>query len=96
MSNPNLYYDVIRRPVVTEKSSTLQSIRNQYTFRVAEGATKNEIRKAVETLFDVKVESVNVLNLPGKTKRVLGRPGRTSGWRKAIVKLAEGDHIDIA
>ncbi|MBK8976449.1 MAG: 50S ribosomal protein L23 [Planctomycetes bacterium] len=95
MANPNLYYDVIKRPLVTEKSTVLQDIRNQYTFEVADGATKNEIRKAVETLFDVAVEHVNVMNVPGKLKRILGRPGRTRQWRKAIVTLRQGDSIEI-
>lgn len=95
MANPNLYYDVVRRPHVTEKSTVLQDIRNQYTFEVASGATKNEIRKAVETLFDVKVEKVNVLNTPSKMRRMLGRPGRVPGWRKAVVTLRDGDSIDI-
>jgi large subunit ribosomal protein L23 len=95
MANPNLYYDVIGRPVVTEKSTVLQDIRNQYTFHVAQNATKNEIRKAVETLFEVKVEKVNVISMPGKFRRILGRQGRTKPWRKAIVTLREGDTIEI-
>lgn len=95
MSNPNLYYSVLKRPLVTEKSTVLTDIRNQYTFEIAANATKSEVRKAIETLFDVSVKSVNVMNVPGKLKRILGRPGRTSGWRKAIVTLAEGDSIDI-
>ena len=95
MANPNLYYDVIGKPLVTEKSTILQDIRNQYTFRVADRATKSEIKKAVETLFEVHVEAVNTINVPGKFRRILGRPGRTKGWRKAIVKLRDGDAIDI-
>jgi len=95
MANPNLYYDVIDKPLVTEKSTVLQDIRNQYTFRVAPNATKNEIKKAIETLFEVKVEKVNVINMAGKYRRILGRPGRTKDWRKAIVTLREGDAIEI-
>ncbi len=95
MANPNLYYDVIEKPLVTEKSTVLQDIRNQYSFRVRNGSSKNEIKKAVETLFGVKVLAVNVINMPGKFRRILGRPGRTKPWRKAIVTLREGDAIEI-
>lgn len=95
MANPNLYYGVIRKPHVTEKSTVLQTIRNQYTFRVASHANKNEIRKAVETLFEVKVEKVNVMNAPGKFRRTMGRVGMTAEWKKAVITLREGDHIDI-
>lgn len=95
MANPNLYYDVVRKPHVTEKSTVLQDIRNQYTFEVAPGANKSEIRKAVETLFGVTVEKVCVLNVPSKARRMLGRPGHVPSWRKAIVRLKAGDSIDI-
>lgn len=89
------FFSLVQRPLMTEKSTTLQGLRNQYTFQVAPHANKSEIKKAVEALFEVKVESVNVINVPGKIKRILGRPGRTSGWRKALVKLQEGDTIDV-
>ncbi len=95
MANPNLYYELIQKPLVTEKSTVLRDIRNQYTFKVLKDANKSEIRKAVETLFGVKVEKVNIINLPGKYRRVMGRPGKTAGWKKALVKLKEGDAIDI-
>lgn len=95
MANPNLYYDIIEKPLVTEKSTVLQDIRNQYTFRVSPSANKSEIKKAVETLFEVTVESVNVMNMPGKYRRILGRPGHTGAWKKAVVTLAEGDAIEI-
>mgnify|MGYP003573066944 CR=1 FL=1 len=95
MANPSLYYDVIGRPLVTEKSTVLQDIRNQYTFHVALKSSKSEIKKAVETLFGVHVEKVNAINVPGKFRRILGRPGQTKGWRKAIVRLRDGDSIDI-
>jgi large subunit ribosomal protein L23 len=95
MANPNLYYDILEKPLVTEKSTVLQGIRNQYTFRVAAGANKNEIRKAVETLFEVEVSGVNVINMPGKDRRILGRPGHTGPWKKAVVTLREGHSIDI-
>lgn len=95
MANPNLYYDLVRKPVITEKTTVLQDIRNQYAFEVRSGATKPEIKKAIETLFEVKVEKVNIMNLPGKYRRIMGRPGRTPDWRKALVKLRAGDSIDI-
>ena len=95
MANPNLYYDVIHKPLVTEKSTVLQAIRNQFTFRVAATANKSEIRKAVETLFDVHVEQVRTLCMPGKDRRVLGRPGHTGEWKKAVVTLRAGETIEF-
>lgn len=96
MANPSQYYDVIRRPLVTEKSSTLQGLRNQFRFEVAPSANKIEVRKAVETLFSVKVVKVNMLSVPSKARRMFGRPGATRPWKKAIVTLRKGDTIDIA
>ncbi len=95
MANPNLYYDLIQKPLVTEKSTILQDIRNQFTFRVLKSANKAEIKKAVETLFEVKVEQVRVMNMPGKLRRRMGRPGHTASYKKAIVTLREGDKIEI-
>jgi len=87
-------YDVIRSPVVTEKS-TLGSEHNQVTFRVAMDATKPEIKSAVETLFKVKVTGVNTLRQQGKVKRFRGVKGRRPDYKKAIVTLAEGENIDV-
>jgi len=95
MANPNLYYDLIEKPLVTEKSSFLQAVRNQYTFRVAARANKSEIKKAIETLFGVTVEHVSTMNVPGKFRRTMGRPGRTPEWKKAVVTLREGDTIEV-
>jgi large subunit ribosomal protein L23 len=95
MANPNQYYDVLVRPVVTEKSTVKQE-SGQYTFEVAASANKIEVRKAVETLFKVKVESVNMISLPGKIKRAFGRPGMTRPWKKAVITLRKGDTIEIA
>jgi large subunit ribosomal protein L23 len=95
MANPNLYYGLIRRPVVTEKSTVLQDIRNCYAFEVKPETNKSEIRKAVETLFEVRVEKVRVMTMPGKFRRRFGRPGRTPPWKKALVTLREGDRIEI-
>ena len=88
-------YDIIRSPVITEKS-TAGSEHNQVTFRVALGASKPEIKAAVETLFDVKVKAVNTLRQKGKVKRFRGRPGKRSDYKKAIVTLEEGQMIDVA
>lgn len=87
-------YDIIRRPVITEKS-TQGGMHNQVTFQVAPSATKPEIKKAVEELFKVKVTAVNTLNQQGKLKRFRGRMGRRNHVKKAIVTLAEGHSIDV-
>jgi len=94
MSNAQIY-TVLRAPRVSEKTARLQEI-NQYVFEVATTATKADIKSAIEALFDVKVEAVNVLNVKGKSKAFRFRTGRRSDWRKAYVRLAEGQTIDIA
>ena len=88
-------YSVIRAPRVSEKTVRAQQVSNQYTFEVATTATKADIKIAVEKLFDVKVESVNVLNVKGKHKAFRNRNGRRGDWRKAYVTLAEGQSIDV-
>ncbi len=90
------YYRIIERPLLTEKSTVLGDIRNQYFFKVDPRATKPEIKKAVEALFDVKVQKVNVIVMPGKLRRIQGRPGRTAPWKKAIVTLQKGQAIELA
>ncbi len=87
-------YDVIRGPVVTEKSTAL-SEKHQMVFRVALSATKPEIKAAIEGLFGVTVRGVNTLVTKGKTKRFRGRPGQRSDSKKAYVELAEGQTIDL-
>ncbi|WP_459696022.1 50S ribosomal protein L23 [Acidisoma sp. C75] len=87
-------YDVIRSPVITEKATVLTE-RSQVSFRVAIGATKPEIKTAVETLFGVKVLAVNTMVTKGKTKRFRGRPGQRADVKKAIVQLADGQSIDF-
>lgn len=87
-------YQVLRRPLITEKA-TLVGEYNQITFEVALDATKPEIKSAVEKLFKVKVTAVNTLRQNGKTKRFRGRPGKRNDFKKAIVRLAEGDSIDV-
>jgi large subunit ribosomal protein L23 len=91
---PRTHYDVILRPVITEKS-TAASEHNKVVFVVATDATKPQIRKAVESLFKVKVTAVNTLNRKGKTRRFRGIKGRTSDTKRAIVTLAEGQRIDV-
>ena len=86
--------DVLKKPVLTEKSLTLLD-ENKYTFDVDVNANKIEIRNAVEKMFNVKVESVNIMNVRPKTKRVGRYTGKTNRRRKAIVKLAEGHKIDL-
>lgn len=89
-------YDILRRPILTEKSSHQYAKLNQYVFEVSLDATKSLIKEAVETLFDVKVEKVNTMIMPAKrsrraqSRRVLVR---RSMYKKAIVTLAEGDSI---
>ena len=87
-------YDIIRHPVVTEKSTT-GSAHGQVTFQVDRRATKPEIRSAVEKLFNVEVISVNTLNYRGKKKRFRGRVGYRKSTKKAIVTLREGHVIDV-
>jgi large subunit ribosomal protein L23 len=88
-------YNIIRSPVITEKATAL-SEHGQIAFRVADDATKPEIKAAVEGLFGVKVMAVNTLVVKGKAKRFKGRPGRRSDVKKAYVKLAEGQTIDLS
>lgn len=96
MANPTQYYDIIRRPLVTEKSTGMQERCNQVCFEVAPTTNKIEIKKAVETLFEVKVKAVNIVLMPSKHRRMFGRPGTTRPWKKAIVTLRQGESIDIA
>ena len=88
------HYDVIVAPHITEKA-TLLSENNAVVFKVAGDATKPQIKAAVEALFDVKVVSVNTLTQKGKTKRWKGKPYRRSDVKKAVVRLAEGQSIDV-
>jgi large subunit ribosomal protein L23 len=87
-------YQIIRSPVITEKATRLGE-NSQMVFRVAIGATKPEIKEAIEGLFGVKVAAVNTLVQKGKTKRFKGRPGVRSDVKKAYVRLAEGQTIDL-
>jgi large subunit ribosomal protein L23 len=88
------HYDVILAPHITEKS-TLLSDHNAVVFKVASGASKPQIKAAVEALFNVSVVGVNTMNVKGKTKRWKGRPYTRSDVKKAVVTLADGQSIDI-
>lgn len=94
MSNERLM-GVIRAPHVSEKSARLQEVSNQFVFEVAPDATKHDVKAAVESMFKVKVESVSVVNAKGKRKSFRGRNGSRGGWRKAYVRLGEGQTIDL-
>ncbi|NAZ35835.1 50S ribosomal protein L23 [Rubellimicrobium sp. CFH 75288] len=95
MSPTPAQYDIIRRPVITEKA-TLASENGAVVFEVAPDATKPLIKEAVEALFGVKVKKVNTLVLKGKTKRFRGRPGERRDIKKAYVTLEEGHSIDVS
>ena len=91
-------YDILRRPLVTEKSNYQTGDLNQYVFEVSRDASKTMIKDAVETIFDVSVERVNVINVPAKrSRRWRSRriKVRRSAYKKAIVTLAAGDRIDV-
>ena len=88
-------YDIIKSPVVTEKAGEAKDRANKVTFCVDPRANKIEIKKAVEQVFKVKVQRVNVINVPGKPKRLGRHAGRRPDWKKAIVTLAEGSTIEV-
>ncbi|MGL4425772.1 MAG: 50S ribosomal protein L23 [Cetobacterium sp.] len=86
-------YDIVKKPVITEKTEILRRDYNKYTFEVSTKANKVEIRKAIETIFNVKVESVATLNVKPVTKRHGMKLYKTQAKKKAIVKLAAGNTI---
>ena len=88
------HYDVILAPHITEKS-TLASENNAVVFKVANDATKPQIKEAVEAIYDKKVANVNTILTKGKTKRWKGKPYKRSDFKKAVVTLADGEMIDI-
>lgn len=87
---------VLRAPVISEKATMAAETATTHVFKVDTAATKLEIKQAVEELFEVKVAQVRVMNVKGKAKRFGQRMGKRSDWRKAYVKLAEGQDIDFA
>ena len=95
MSAKHQHYDVIRKPIVTEKA-TMASEANAVVFQVAKTATKPQIKEAIEAVFGVKVKAVNTAITKGKTKRFRGQPGVRSDVKKAYVTLEEGNTIDVS
>lgn len=93
--NNKVIYDIIRYPVITEKSTMLSSDHNKVTFRVSIDADKKAIRKSVEEIFDVKVTSVNTISQQGKIKKFKGKLGKRVAYKKAIVTVAGDKTIDI-
>ena len=86
--------DIIRRPVVSEKSYDLAA-ENRYTFEVDKRASKPEIADAIQEIFGVTVKKVNTMNVPGKPRRLRYRAGKTRSWKKAVVTLKDGDTIEF-
>lgn len=93
---PERMYTVILGPHISEKSTLMGEDNNQYAFRVASDASKPEIKQAVESLFNVAVEDLQVLNVKGKTKRSRGKLRKQPSWKKAYVRLEVGHEIDFA
>ncbi|MEZ5534678.1 MAG: 50S ribosomal protein L23 [Thiolinea sp.] len=94
--NQNHLYQVLLAPRMTEKSVGLAESSNQYVFKVAKSATKQDIKQAVETLFEVKVDRVQTVNMKGKQKNFSRRAGKRSDWKKAYIRLAEGQSLDAS
>ena len=85
---------VLRRPIITEKSTMLGE-NGQYVFEIAREANKIEVKRAVETVFKVKVRAVNIIHVPSKTRRMGRSTGMTRAWKKAVVSLQEGHRIEF-
>lgn len=91
----NHYRDIIKAPIITEKTASIAEDGKSYVFKVDVKANKTEIKQAIEKIFNVKVLSVHTINVKPKKKRVGRYTGMTSKYKKAIVKLAEGNSIDL-
>jgi len=87
-------YEVLRRPLITEKNTVLQA-QGKYVFEVAGAANKHQVKQAVEKAFKVEVTAVNVMTVPGKTRRLGRREVLTQSWKKAVVTLKLGDKIEL-
>ncbi|MCK9468375.1 MAG: 50S ribosomal protein L23 [Porticoccaceae bacterium] len=94
--NKERIFKVLMAPVVSEKASIVADQSNQVVFKVARDANKREVKAAVQQLFGVQVEDVRVVNVKGKVKRTRYGIGRQSDWKKAYVRLAQGQEIDFA
>jgi len=93
--NMERHHQIILSPVISEKSTSAADLANQVVFEVLPNATKPEVRQAVEHQFNVKVEDVQIVNVRGKVKRFGRSPGKRRNWKKAYVRLAEGQDIDF-
>ena len=93
--NKERLLNLLIQPHVSEKAATVAEKANQYVFRVLEDASKAEVKQAVELMFEVKVEGVNLLNRPGKTRRFKNVAGKRNGFKKAYVRLQAGQTIDF-
>ena len=93
--NKERMLQVLRAPVVSEKTALVQEKSNQFVFEVASDATKGDVKEAVEALFNVKVEGVNMVSVRGKKRSFRGRQGSRGDWRKAYVRLSQGQTIDL-
>ena len=88
-------YEVLHRPLITEKNTAIQAPQGKYAFEVAEEANKEQIKQAVEKAFNVSVTRINVMSVPGKGRRLRGRQVMSPSWKKAIVTLKPGDKIEL-
>ena len=88
-------YDIVKRPVITEKSTTQKEAHNQLTFEVDRRANKVEIRRAIEKIFNVRVLDVRTIQMKGKVKRFGRSLGKRRNWKKAMVTLAQGEHVEF-
>ncbi len=87
-------YDIILKPVITEKTVAMME-EGKYTFKVAKGSNKFEIKNAIQDIFKVNVVNISTMNVRGKVKRMGRSEGKTSSWKKAIVTLKEGQQIEV-
>ena len=94
MSLNNLYTTVLS-PIISEKSNRIGEQSNQYVFQVAVSSNKQDVKTAIEKLFEVKVEDVQILNVKGKTKAFKGKQGKRPNWKKAYVRVQQGQLIDF-
>ncbi len=91
----NKLYTTLVSPIISEKSTRVGEQSNQYVFRVAKNATKKQVKDAVEKIFDVQVEKVQILNMKGKSKVFRQRQGKRADWKKAYVRVQDGQMIDF-
>ncbi len=91
----NKLYTTLVSPIISEKSTRVGEQSNQYVFRVAKNASKKQVKDAVEKIFDVQVEKVQILNMKGKSKVFRQRQGKRADWKKAYVRVQDGQMIDF-